>query len=42
MGWALTLSPTDISTRRLTPDINLNAFGVYEESIGGEALSSFQ
>ena len=40
--WALSLSPPDISTRRLTPGEHLAAFGVWRESIGGEALSSHQ
>ena len=39
MVWALTLSPTDISTRRLTPALHFSPFGVRLGLIGGEALS---
>jgi hypothetical protein len=42
MVWVLSLSDTDLSTRALTPGLNLCAFGVYQDSIGGEALSSNQ
>ncbi len=42
MVWALTLLPTDISTRRLTPALNIRPFGVYLRLIGGEALSHNQ
>ncbi len=40
--WAVSLSPPDISTRRLTPTKHFPAFGVCQESTGGEALSSYQ
>ena len=42
MVWVLSLSDTDLSTRALTPKEHLIAFGVYQELIGGEALSSSQ
>ena len=38
----LLLSGTDISTHALTPGINLRAFGVCQDLIGGEALASDQ
>ena len=40
--WALTLSPTDISTRRLTPGLYLRAFGVCQDLAGDEAPASYQ
>ena len=42
MIWILLLSGTDLSTRALTPVLNLYAFGVYQDLIGGEALASYQ
>jgi hypothetical protein len=42
MVWVLSLSDTDLSTRALTPGLSLRAFGVCQDSIGGEALSSNQ
>lgn len=42
MVWVLSLSDTDLSTHALTPVHHYTAFGVYQELIGGEALSSNQ
>jgi|BarGraIncu00431A_1022009.scaffolds.fasta_scaffold32526_1 hypothetical protein len=42
MVWVLSLSDADLSTRALTPGLNMCAFGVCQDSIGGEALSSNQ
>ena len=42
MVWIVLLSDTDLSTRALTPEINLRAFGVCQDLIGGEALASNQ
>ena len=42
MVWILLLSDTDLSTRALTPGLNMCAFGVYQDLIGGEALASNQ
>ena len=42
MVWILFLSDTDVSTRALTADEHLCAFGVYPDLIGGEALASDQ
>ena len=42
MVWIVLLSDTDLSTRALTPGINLRAFGVCQDLIGGEALASNQ
>ena len=42
MVWVLSLSDADLSTRALTPGIIFCAFGVCQDSIGGEALSSNQ
>ena len=42
MVWVLSLSDTDLSTRALTPNLNLHAFGVCPDLIGGEALASDQ
>ena len=38
----LLLSGVDLSTHALTPVLNLCAFGVYPDLIGGEALASDQ
>ena len=38
----LFLSDTDVSTRALTAEQHLYAFGVYQDLIGGEALASNQ
>ena len=38
----LLLSDMDLSTHALTPEIRLQAFGVYLDLIGGEALASNQ
>ena len=42
MIWILFLSDTDVSTRALTAEKYLYAFGVYLDLIGGEALASNQ
>ena len=42
MVWILFLSDTDVSTRALTAEKHLCAFGVYPDLIGGEALASDQ
>ncbi len=42
MVWILFLSDTDVSTRALTADEHLHAFGVYQDLIGGETLASNQ
>ena len=42
MIWILFLSDTDVSTRALTAEEHLHAFGVYQDLIGGEALASNQ
>ena len=42
MVWILFLSDTDVSTRALTAEKYLHAFGVYQDLIGGEALASNQ
>ena len=42
MVWILFLSDTDVSTRALTAEEHLRAFGVYQDLIGGEALASNQ
>ncbi len=42
MIWILFLSDTDVSTRALTADKHLYAFGVCQDLIGGEALASNQ
>ena len=42
MVWILFLSDTDVSTRALTTMKHLHAFGVYQDLIGGEALSSYR
>ena len=42
MIWILFLSDTDVSTRALTAEKHLHAFGVYLDLIGGEALASNQ
>ena len=38
----LLLSGTDLSTHALTPGNRFQAFGVYQDLIGGEALASYQ
>ena len=40
MVWILLLSDADLSTRALTAGKHLRAFGVRQDLIGGEALSS--
>ena len=42
MVWILLLSDADLSTRALTPNLILYAFGVCPDLIGGEALASNQ
>ena len=42
MVWIVLLSDTDVSTRALTAPQHLQAFGVYQDLIGGEALASYQ
>ena len=42
MVWILLLSDTDVSTRALTAVDHLQAFGVCQDLIGGEALASNQ
>ena len=42
MIWILLLSDTDLSTHALTAPVNLQAFGVCLDLIGGEALASYQ
>ena len=42
MVWILLLSDTDVSTRALTAQQHITAFGVYQDLIGGEALASNQ
>ena len=42
MVWILLLSGMDLSTHALTPGLNLRAFGVCLDLIGGEALASNQ
>jgi hypothetical protein len=42
MVWILLLSDADLSTRALTAENHLHAFGVYQDLIGGEALASNQ
>ena len=42
MVWILLLSDADLSTRALTAADHLQAFGVCQDLIGGEALASNQ
>ena len=42
MVWVLSLSDMDLSTHALTPRVKVEAFGVYQDLIGGEALASYQ
>ena len=42
MVWILLLSDVDLSTRALTATLIFQAFGVYQDLIGGEALASYQ
>ena len=42
MVWILLLSGADLSTRALTPALKVQAFGVRQDLIGGEALASNQ
>ncbi len=42
MVWILLLSDTGLSTRALTPDKHLQAFGVYLDLTGVETLASNQ
>ncbi len=42
MVWILLLSDMDLSTHALTAELILQAFGVCQELIGGEALASYQ
>ena len=37
MVWVLSLSDTDLSTRALTPEEHVTAFGVCQGLVGGEA-----
>ena len=36
MVWVVSLSEQDLSTLPLTPELNLTAFGVHLDSVGGE------
>ena len=38
----LSLSDADVSTRALTPAVDVAAFGVWLGSVGGEAPASYQ
>ena len=38
----ISLSDMDLSTHALTPRVKVEAFGVYQDLIGGEALASYQ
>ena len=42
MVWVVSLSDMDLSTHALTPRVKVEAFGVYQDLIGGEALASYQ
>ena len=42
MVWVISLSDIDLSTHALTPRVKVEAFGVYQDLIGGEALASYQ
>ena len=42
MVWIILLSDVDLSTRALTATLIFQAFGVYQDLIGGEALASNQ
>ena len=42
MVWVLSLSDMDLSTHALTPRVKVEAFGVYQDLIGGEAVASYQ
>ena len=42
MVWVIFLSDMDLSTHALTPRVKVEAFGVYQDLIGGEALASYQ
>ncbi len=42
MVWILLLSDVDLSTRALTATLIFQAFGVYQDLIGGEALASYR
>ena len=42
MVWVISLSDMDLSTHALTPRLQVKAFGVYQDLIGGEALASYQ
>ena len=42
MIWILLLSDMDLSTHALTDDNHLQAFGVCQDLIGGEALASYR
>ena len=42
MVWVISLSDMDLSTHALTPRVKVEAFGVYQDLIGGEALASYQ
>ena len=37
MVWVVPLSDTDLSTRALTPEKHVPAFGVHQGLVGGEA-----
>ena len=42
MVWVISLSDMYLSTHALTPRVKVEAFGVYQDLIGGEALASYQ
>ena len=42
MVWVISLSDMDLSTHALTPRVKVEACGVYQDLIGGEALASYQ
>ena len=42
MVWVLSLSDADVSTRALTPENHVKAFGVWPDLVGGETPASNQ
>ena len=42
MVWVIPLSAVDVSTRGLTPVIDMPAFRVCQELVGGETPASYQ
>ena len=42
MVWVISLSDTDLSTRALTPNIHVLAFGVCQGAVGGETPLPYQ